>query len=421
MAQFAAWTSGRTRPDLRHRLRARHVRAARRRLHRGAVADGRAGLHRAHRARPDRGVRRPLDPAAGCTGPRIIVAEYLPPARGGHPLAGVILGRDLDGPAGADPRARRGRTRAHHRGREPRARGKDSYELEFLQTRATGRGAFRNPEPSADDLELLHAIFGDELTPGERRQLGTTDSKALKRLTAAGKRCGRCGDGWLSQAVPHRSGHAGPRRRHRGGHPRGPVLGHRPGHRLRRLLARHLHRRRPARPDRGLHRRGEAPARCQGRRGRDHLKGLTSTSGWPRPTASATCSRRREPNARRSRRPTRADARPHRAACSRGRCCSATRRRGRGAGPLLRGGRRAAGWYVGVPSVQRGGLRRGHQLGSSSVIRATRRRAADRAAARSRAAAAAAVAGAGSSASAVDFVWTSAGGCVEIARAASTY
>ncbi|MET1015939.1 MAG: DUF2207 domain-containing protein [Leifsonia flava] len=118
----------------------------------------------------------------------IIVAEYLPPPGVGIALAGVILNKTTTAPpAQILALAVAGRVRIVEVANE-KPGGKDSYEIEFLQTRATGREAYRNPEPSVDDLEVLHAIFGDELTPGERRPLGKTDSKALKRLTAAGKR-----------------------------------------------------------------------------------------------------------------------------------------------------------------------------------------------------------------------------------------
>ncbi|WP_162243184.1 MULTISPECIES: DUF2207 domain-containing protein [unclassified Leifsonia] len=117
-----------------------------------------------------------------------IVAEYLPPRGVGVALAGVILGKSTTvPPAQILALAVAGRVRIVEVA-DPRGRGKDSYELEFVQTGATGREAYRHPEPSAEDLEVLHAIFGAELTPGERRPLGKADSKALKRLTAAGKR-----------------------------------------------------------------------------------------------------------------------------------------------------------------------------------------------------------------------------------------
>lgn len=118
----------------------------------------------------------------------IIVAEYLPPAGVSIPLAGVILNKTTTvTPAQILALAVAGRVRIVEVA-NPRPGRKDGYEIEFLQTRATGREAFRNPDPSADDLELLHAVFGAELTPGERRPLGKSDSKALKRLAALGKR-----------------------------------------------------------------------------------------------------------------------------------------------------------------------------------------------------------------------------------------
>ncbi|MET0975768.1 MAG: DUF2207 domain-containing protein [Leifsonia sp.] len=114
-----------------------------------------------------------------------IVPEYLPPKDTSLLLAAVITGKTTPAvPAQILALAVSGRVRVVEvdSGRKP------SYELEFVSLQATGRDAFRSPEPSADELEFLHAIFGGTLTPGERRPLGKSDSAAVKRLTALGKR-----------------------------------------------------------------------------------------------------------------------------------------------------------------------------------------------------------------------------------------
>jgi uncharacterized membrane protein YgcG len=127
----------------------------------------------------------------------IIVPEYLPPKGVSIPLAAVIakkrpkvtsaqiIGLAVDG---------------YLRVIEVSGRfGKPSYELEFLTTdpagadagpdaRPNARLAARlgagNPGPiSADELEFLHALFGDELTPGEDRSLKKQDTTAAKKMT----------------------------------------------------------------------------------------------------------------------------------------------------------------------------------------------------------------------------------------------
>lgn len=113
-----------------------------------------------------------------------IIAEYLPPKGVGVMLGSVIRSKTTNTiPAQILTLAVAGRIRVVE---TPGGffSSKPKYELEFLQTRATGRTALRELEPSPDDLAALHALFGSELTPGERRSLSSTDQTAAKRLSA---------------------------------------------------------------------------------------------------------------------------------------------------------------------------------------------------------------------------------------------
>ncbi|WP_419817662.1 DUF2207 domain-containing protein [Glaciibacter flavus] len=113
-----------------------------------------------------------------------IVPEYLPPTDAGIALSALVSGTTARSvPAQVLALAVSGRINV----REAPSTGlfgKPTYDLEFVGTNATGRQAFRAPEPTADELEFLHALFGDTLTPGETRSLAKQDSAAVKRLSA---------------------------------------------------------------------------------------------------------------------------------------------------------------------------------------------------------------------------------------------
>ncbi|MEJ3406123.1 DUF2207 domain-containing protein [Rathayibacter sp. YIM 133350] len=113
----------------------------------------------------------------------IIVPEYVPPKDAGILLAALIAKKTGKAvPAQLLALAVAGRARVVE---TPASGifGRPRYELEFLGTQATSREAFRNPEPTADETEFLHALFGETLTPGERRSLAKADTKATQRLS----------------------------------------------------------------------------------------------------------------------------------------------------------------------------------------------------------------------------------------------
>lgn len=66
--------------------------------------------------------------------------------------------------------------------------GRPKYALEFVSTEATGRQAFRQPHPTRDELEFLRALFGDELVPGATLELGSSDSRVARAISALQKR-----------------------------------------------------------------------------------------------------------------------------------------------------------------------------------------------------------------------------------------
>jgi len=66
--------------------------------------------------------------------------------------------------------------------------GRATYTLEFVSTEATGRQALREPHPTTDELQFLRALFGDELTPGTTLELGSTNSRVARAISAVLKR-----------------------------------------------------------------------------------------------------------------------------------------------------------------------------------------------------------------------------------------
>ena len=119
----------------------------------------------------------------------IIVPEYLPPKGVSIPLAAVIAKKT---PKVTSAQIIGLAVGGYLRVVEVAGRwGKPSYELEFLTTDPAAASALpgvrpdpRSPGPiSADELEFLHALFGDELTPGEDRSLKKQDTTAAKKMT----------------------------------------------------------------------------------------------------------------------------------------------------------------------------------------------------------------------------------------------
>lgn len=123
----------------------------------------------------------------------IIVPEYLPPKGVSIPLAAVIAKKTIKVTAAQIIGLA---IAGYLRVIEAKSRwGKASYELEFLTTDPAGADTGPDARPnarlrardlgpiSADELEFLHALFGDELTPGEDRSLKKQDTKAAKKIT----------------------------------------------------------------------------------------------------------------------------------------------------------------------------------------------------------------------------------------------
>jgi len=66
--------------------------------------------------------------------------------------------------------------------------GRATYTLELISTEATGRQALRDPHPTTDELQFLRALFGDELAPGTTLELGSTNSRVARAISALLKR-----------------------------------------------------------------------------------------------------------------------------------------------------------------------------------------------------------------------------------------
>lgn len=108
----------------------------------------------------------------------VIIPEYLPPRGIPLLLSSVIGGRTAKAtPAQILDLAVSGKLRVLEVEGSGFSR-KPAYALEYV----TDDGA------DADETEFLHAIFGFELTPGERRTLKRPDQRAVQRITTLMKR-----------------------------------------------------------------------------------------------------------------------------------------------------------------------------------------------------------------------------------------
>ncbi|WP_350348831.1 DUF2207 domain-containing protein [Agromyces sp. G08B096] len=113
----------------------------------------------------------------------VIVPEYLPPKGVGVLLASVIGKHTTHAiPAEILQLAVLGRVRVVEVEKSGWLSSKPAFELEYVDERDRRTRGLRDVPPTADDVEALHALFGATLTPGERRELGSSDQKAAKRL-----------------------------------------------------------------------------------------------------------------------------------------------------------------------------------------------------------------------------------------------
>ncbi len=108
----------------------------------------------------------------------IIIPEYLPPVGVPLLLSSIVAGTTAKAnPAQILDLAVSGRLRVLEIAGSGFSR-KRRYALEYITDDGT----------DADEAAFLHAIFGFELTPGERRTLKSPDQRAVKRITALMKR-----------------------------------------------------------------------------------------------------------------------------------------------------------------------------------------------------------------------------------------
>ncbi|MGO4301537.1 DUF2207 domain-containing protein [Leifsonia sp. RAF41] len=114
-----------------------------------------------------------------------IIPEYVPPTEG------LLLAADLTGrskkavPAQTLDLAVSGRVRVLQ---TEGFFGRSSYTLEFVSTEASGRQALNEPHPTTDELQFLRALFGDALIPGSTLELGSSNSRVARAVSALLKR-----------------------------------------------------------------------------------------------------------------------------------------------------------------------------------------------------------------------------------------
>ncbi|MRG59428.1 DUF2207 domain-containing protein [Agromyces sp. CFH 90414] len=145
----------------------------------------------------------------------VIVPEYLPPEGVGVLLASVLAkGTTHAIPAQILQLAILGRLRVVETPAKGWLASKPTYDLQYHEPGAADevqarQRRLRSIEPTDDDVQALHALFGATLEPGERRSLAKSDTKITKRLTE------------LQHAVTKRATTDGYRRRL----PAGPMVG----------------------------------------------------------------------------------------------------------------------------------------------------------------------------------------------------
>ncbi|WP_426625691.1 DUF2207 domain-containing protein [Leifsonia sp. McL0607] len=114
-----------------------------------------------------------------------IIPEYVPPKEG-LLLAADVTGRSKKAVAAQTlDLAVSGRVRVLQ---TTGFFGRPSYTLELVSTEATGRQALREPQPTADELQFLQALFGEALVPGTTLALGSSNSRVARAVAALRKR-----------------------------------------------------------------------------------------------------------------------------------------------------------------------------------------------------------------------------------------
>jgi uncharacterized membrane protein YgcG len=114
-----------------------------------------------------------------------IIPEYVPPQEG------LLLAADLTGRTKKAVAAQTLDLAVSGRVRVLQTDGffgRHSYTLEFVSTDATGRQALREPHPTADELQFLQALFGDPVLPGSSLELGSSNSRVARAISALLKR-----------------------------------------------------------------------------------------------------------------------------------------------------------------------------------------------------------------------------------------
>ncbi|UAJ79264.1 DUF2207 domain-containing protein [Leifsonia sp. ZF2019] len=114
-----------------------------------------------------------------------IIPEYVPPAEGLLLTADILRRTSKAVAAQTLDLAVSGRVRVLQ---TTGFLGRPKYALEFVSTEATGRQALRQPHPTRDELEFLQALFGEPLAPGATLELGSSDARAARAISAVLKR-----------------------------------------------------------------------------------------------------------------------------------------------------------------------------------------------------------------------------------------
>lgn len=113
-----------------------------------------------------------------------IIPEYVPPKEG------LLLAADVTGRTSKAVAAQTLDLAVSGRVRVLQSTGflGSSYTLELVSTEATGSQAWREPRPTADELQFLRALFGDGVVPGTTLELGSSNARVARAISALLKR-----------------------------------------------------------------------------------------------------------------------------------------------------------------------------------------------------------------------------------------